>query len=129
MIRLWLGIGAGVMLTAVVLGAFGAHALKEKLEAAGTAEAWRTAVLYQMVHGLGLLIVCVFLSTYGPLGDNASLLKWTGILFVAGTVLFSGSIYFLAVGGPKWLGPVTPLGGLLMIAGWGTLLAAAFWKE
>jgi uncharacterized membrane protein YgdD (TMEM256/DUF423 family) len=105
-------------LTGVGLGAFGAHALKETLSARGTTDSWRTAVSYQLVHALAILAV----STREV--DRKSSVPWAtvGYCWLVGTVLFSGSIYGLALGGPRLLGPVTPLGGLIMMGGWGALL-------
>ncbi|RYE24442.1 MAG: DUF423 domain-containing protein [Sphingobacteriaceae bacterium] len=105
---------------AVITGAFGAHALKSKLEQ-NQLEVWHTAVQYQFYHVLALL----FLSTLNPLNNN--LLEWSYYLFSFGIVLFSGSLYLLStreILGWSWLrfmGPITPLGGLFFIAGWITL--------
>lgn len=102
---------------AVITGAFGAHALKSRLEA-GQLEVWHTAVQYQFYHVFALL----FLSTLNPLNNNY--LAWSYYLFTFGIILFSGSLYLLAarnVLGWNWikfLGPVTPLGGLFFILGW-----------
>src|SRR5580658_9119769 len=113
----WAGaIGA----SGVALGAFGAHLLRVRLEAAGMREVWETAVRYQLVHAVALLGFAGWLRSPGkPAGACAS---WAVRLWVAGTALFCGSLYGLALGGPRWLGPVTPLGGLALIAGW--ILAA-----
>jgi uncharacterized membrane protein YgdD (TMEM256/DUF423 family) len=105
----------------VVMGAFGAHALKETLTAHGTLETWRTAVLYQLVHSVALLALV------GWREALAKTLRVAAWCFVAGVVLFSGSLYWLALGGPGFLGPVTPLGGLSLLAGWG-LIAVTAWK-
>ncbi len=104
--------GATLALLAVALGAFGAHALRERLEARDL-EIFETAVRYQMYHALALLGVA-WLSTRlaGPLTG------WAGWLMVAGTVVFSGSLYLLVLTGPRWLGAITPVGGVLLIAGW-----------
>lgn len=104
--------------TGVALGAFGAHALKSTLEAAGTLEVWKTAVFYQLIHAVGLLLLAA-------LGRNAAAQCFVVgciALWVLGSVLFSGSLYLLALGGPRWLGPITPLGGLCFLVGW-TLVA------
>eukprot|EP00035_Acanthoeca_spectabilis_P019861 m.429984 g.429984 ORF g.429984 m.429984 type:complete len:112 (-) comp17102_c0_seq1:116-451(-) len=94
----------------VTLGAFGAHALKETLAARGTTDSWKTAVLYQLVHAVALL----------ALPENRA--GTTVQLWTAGSILFSGSIYGLSLGGPRILGPVTPIGGLCFIGGWLLLL-------
>lgn len=104
--------------TGVVLGAFGAHALRDTLAAHGSASTWQTAVLYQLVHAVALLGLGLARPAAPWLGRAA--LAWT-----AGILLFSGSLYLLALGGPKWLGPVTPLGGLGFIAGWICVLVHA----
>ena len=117
----WIALGASSMALAVVLGAFGAHALNERLVAAGQLESWRTAVLYQALHALGLIA----LGLMPPRLAKAAV----GWLFLFGTVLFSGTIYGLALEGPKAvLGPMTPLGGLFLIAGWGVLAWSA-WRR
>ncbi len=104
----------------VALGAFGAHALKSTLEAHGTLDIWKTAVGYHLVHAVALLALAGWRDAHaGPSGKVAAL--WT-----AGVVLFSGSLYWLAVGGPKFLGPVTPLGGVAFLAGWALLAWSAF---
>ncbi len=104
---------AGALLGAVgvIAGAFGAHGLKSRLDA-DALQSFETAVRYQLVHALGLLLVGA-LNRTGLAGLSPA--TW---LFVIGTLLFSGSIYALVLGGPRWLGPVTPLGGALLIAGW-----------
>jgi uncharacterized membrane protein YgdD (TMEM256/DUF423 family) len=105
---------------AVITGAFGAHALKSKLEPAQL-DVWHTAVQYQFYHVFALL----FLSTLNPLNNN--LLEWSYYLFTFGIILFSGSLYLLATRAAtgwewvKFLGPITPLGGLFFILGWITL--------
>ena len=104
--------------TAVVLGAFGAHALRARLDASQLAT-WSTAVEYHLVHAAVLLA----LALYGASGSRAVGLP--AALFSAGIVLFSGSLYALVLGGPRWLGPVTPLGGLCLIGGWLALIPLA----
>jgi len=106
-------------LLSVVLGALGAHALKKILDAAQLAS-WETGVRYQLAHALALLAV-------GLLLERGMNLKPTLVLFTVGTVLFSGSIYLLClkVGPGVILGPLTPIGGLLLTAGWGWMLYAA----
>ena len=111
----WLVAAAASGAVGVVCGAFGAHALRGRLEP-GQLASWSTAVEYQLLHAVALLALALFAQATGravtvPAG-----------LFLAGTVLFSGSIYVLLLGGPRLLGPVTPLGGLCLIAGWISLL-------
>ncbi len=103
----------------VALGAFGAHALKDILAARGSTDIWHTAVLYQLVHSVALLALCGWREM--PVG----LQKWTARCWAGGVVLFSGSLYWLALGGPKFLGPVTPLGGIGLLAGWVLVVAIA----
>ncbi len=107
-------------LLAVAFGAFGAHALKTRLDAYALG-VFETAVQYQFYHSLALLGVGILL-LHQP---QVALLRSSGWLFLVGMILFSGSLYLLALSGVKWLGAVTPLGGLAFIAGWGCLLAAS----
>jgi uncharacterized membrane protein YgdD (TMEM256/DUF423 family) len=115
---------AGVLgASGVALGAFGAHLLRASLEATGTLEVWETAVRYQLLHAVALVGFAGWARSADRPGGMAT--AWTVRLWVAGTVLFSGSLYGLALGGPRWLGPVTPLGGLALIAGWVAATVAA----
>jgi uncharacterized membrane protein YgdD (TMEM256/DUF423 family) len=97
--------------TGVSLGAFGAHALKETLTTRGHVGTWQTAVLYHLLHAVALLALAGFAGSW----PQARAIGWCWTL---GTVLFSGSLYWLSLGGPKFLGPITPIGGLLFLAGW-----------
>lgn len=101
---------AGALLgaTAVVLGAFGAHALSGRLSPL-QAGWWQTAVDYQMWHALALLLVAAL---------DLRNARRIGLLFVVGTLIFSSTLYLMALGLPRWLGAITPIGGLSMIAGW-----------
>lgn len=112
--------GALFGVTGVSLGAWGAHGLAAYLGTADTG-GWDTAVLYQLVHALGLLAIGALLQ--GP--HRSRLLDWSGMLMILGILLFSGSIYALVLGAPRWLGPVTPLGGVSFIWAWLLLLIAA----
>ena len=96
----------------VALGAFGAHALQEKLLALDTLKTWGTASLYHLIHAVVLLILSREYSTQ-------KLAWWS---FAIGIVLFSGSLYVLCVTGIKWLGAITPIGGLALLLGWGSLV-------
>lgn len=107
----------------VALGAFGAHALKERLSADLLAT-FETGVRYQMYHALALVAVVVALGRW----PDSSLAVTAGWLFVAGIILFSGSLYGLALLDVRILGAVTPLGGVAFIAGWLCLLLAA-WRS
>jgi len=98
------------------LGAFGAHALRESLLQRQTVSLWQTAVLYHLVHTVALLALTGWKTDSAgrlPPAIAAAAYCWTG-----GIVLFAGSLYGLALGGPRLLGPVTPAGGLLLLAGW-----------
>lgn len=108
---------------AVGLGAFGAHALNERLVQNGMLEVWRTAVDYQMWHALALLGFGVWVRLEPACAS--CLRRAVAVLWVLGIVCFSGSLYALALGGPKWLGPITPLGGLCFIVGWLLLVLVA----
>jgi uncharacterized membrane protein YgdD (TMEM256/DUF423 family) len=121
--RLFFGIGASSAFLAVAAGAFGAHALRARL-APDLLAVFETAARYQMYHALGLLAVAWAVARWpGSLG------AWAGWLFVAGTLIFSGSLYALALTGVRWLGAITPLGGVAFLAGWGCLALAAFRRQ
>ena len=109
--------GALLAGSGVAFGAFGAHALKAALSPA-LLEVFETGVRYQMYHGLGLLALGALPGVRGGRAPG---------LLLAGTLVFSGSLYLLALTNLKWLGAVTPFGGLLLLAGWG-LLAWDLWK-
>ena len=110
--RLFFGLGALSAFIGVALGAFAAHGLKVRLDPAMLAT-FETGVRYQMYHALGLLAVGWACTRWPGWATTSS-----GWLFVAGTVLFSGSLYLLALTGERWLGAVTPIGGLAFLAGW-----------
>ena len=118
----YLGFGAGLFAAlGVVLGAFGAHGLKADLVALDSVSTWETASFYHLVHAVGALIAYL-LNQHTP----RPAFRWAGGCMLVGIVFFSGSLYLLSLGGPGWLGPVTPIGGTLFIAGW-ALIAAALW--
>ncbi len=121
MAQLAMMLGAFGGLLAVSLGAFGAHALRGRLSdyAMGVFE---TAVQYQFYHSLALIAVALFLLQF----PQSPLLKSAVFLFAAGILIFSGSLYILSLSGVRWLGAITPLGGLAFIGGWGCLLFAAW---
>jgi uncharacterized membrane protein YgdD (TMEM256/DUF423 family) len=118
--RLWFGLGAALALLAVVSGAFGAHALEDRL-GSDDLDLWQTAARYHMYHALALLAVAYAAGRWG-----GSLTAAAGWLFLVGVVLFSGSLYLLSLTGARVLGVVTPFGGLCFILGWAALLAQAF---
>ncbi|WP_375446844.1 DUF423 domain-containing protein [uncultured Fibrella sp.] len=107
----------------VSIGAFGAHSLRARLEAAGRMDTFETAVKYQFYHAIALVLVGIITQL---LANNPAALKtlnWSAWSFVAGTLIFSGSLYILCLSGVTWLGAITPIGGLFFLAGWGFL----FW--
>lgn len=116
--KLFLRAGAFFGFTGVALGAFGAHGLRSILppEALATFE---TGVRYQMYHAFALLIVPLLARRFAP-----TLLRYSGWSFIAGTLMFSGSLYILSVTGIQWFGAITPLGGICFLAGWLTLFLA-----
>ena len=107
---------------AVMIGAFGAHVLKPKITD-DLMQVYRTGVEYHFYHALGLLLIGL-LAYQIP----SPMIGWSAFFLSAGIVLFSGSLYLLALTGTKWLGAVTPLGGVSFIAGW-ILLFVAIWKR
>jgi uncharacterized membrane protein YgdD (TMEM256/DUF423 family) len=113
-------VGSAAMFVAVALGAFGAHALKTRLTPDMTA-VWQTAVQYHAWHALAVLVAGVLLLQWP--GQRA--VEVAGWLFVAGIVLFSGSLYAMALTGVRGLGAVTPFGGVAFLAGWASLAWAA----
>ena len=116
----WTAVAAIALGLAVMLGAFGAHALAGRLDAYSIG-VWEKAVFYHFIHALGLLIVSI-LPRLGALTQSAG--SWICALLCAGILLFSGSLYVLAVTGVRALGVVTPFGGLSFIAAW---LLLAYW--
>lgn len=123
--RWFLTIAALYGASGVMLGAFGAHALSARL--GGGLATWQTAVSYHLIHALALLGVGLWLRF--AMADAAATphlaLTLAGWSFVAGVLLFSGSLYVLALGGPRIFGPITPLGGIAFMIGWLALAWAA----
>lgn len=119
MTRLFFALGSLAALLAVAAGAFGAHALEARLSP-DRLETFKLGAQYQMYHALGLLAVA-WATTRWP----GALTSAAGWLFVAGIVIFAGTLYALGLGGPRWLGAITPLGGSAFIAGWLLLAWAA----
>jgi len=131
----WQGLGVArvfLMLSGVLgalavgMGAFGAHGLEAKLEGIEDGPKrmgwWETAAQYHLMHALALGLVAFVVSKAG-----SGVGKGAGYAFVGGVAIFSGTLYAMALGGPRWLGAVTPIGGLTLIVGW-VLLAIAGWK-
>jgi len=117
--RVFFGVGALSALVAVAAGAFGAHALRERL-APDMLGVFEVGARYHMYHALGLLAAAWAMGRWP--GGPALAAGW---LFVAGTLVFSGSLYLLALTGQRWLGAITPLGGLAFMLGWAALAGAA----
>ena len=111
-------VGALLGAAGVAAGAFGAHGLKERLtpEALGW---WDTASKYQLVHALALVLTGLLARQRG------TALPWPALLFLLGTLVFSGTLYAMALGAPRWFGAITPLGGAALIGGWIALALAA----
>jgi uncharacterized membrane protein YgdD (TMEM256/DUF423 family) len=122
MAKLFILLGSCSGMLAVTFGAFGAHALKGKLDDYSLG-VFETAVQYHFYHSFALLLVGIIALSQ----PETALLKTSGWLFFIGLPIFSGSLYLLSLTGHSWLGAVTPLGGLAFIGGW-ACLAAATWK-
>lgn len=114
--------GSALLIMAVVVGAFGAHALKAKLSD-DMLQVYKTGVDYHFYHALGILLIGIL-----SFHISSGLINWSAFCLVAGIVLFSGSLYLMSISGIKWLGAITPLGGLSFIAGW-VLLLVAVWRK
>ncbi len=114
----WIGIAALNMALAVALGAFGAHGLKRIVDSQQL-EWWHTATLYLFVHALGLLLIGIMIRLQLATQTSAWLIQ-------VGILIFAGSLYAMTLGAPRWFGAITPIGGVLMIAGWLWLAVMAF---
>ncbi len=122
MTQKWLGIASLLLALAVIAGAFGAHALKARLDPY-LLSVWEKAVFYHFVHAIGLFLVGILFHTaYISEGIH----RLVSLLLVGGIVVFSGSLYILAVTGIKWLGAITPIGGTAFIIAWLCLAWAGF---
>ncbi|MGQ9632738.1 MAG: DUF423 domain-containing protein [Bryobacteraceae bacterium] len=117
---LWSATGAALLAVAVMLGAFGAHGLRGKLDAYSMG-IYERAVFYQFIHAIGLLVTPLFAQVHAVRTAAANMVC---VLLAAGILLFSGSLYLLAVTGTRWLGAVTPVGGLCFLAAWLVLALA-----
>jgi uncharacterized membrane protein YgdD (TMEM256/DUF423 family) len=120
--RRTLAVAGALIALATALGAFGAHALKAHLTQ-DKLLVYETAVRYHFIHALGLLAIGVLLRSI-----DGELLRWSATLLLIGIVLFSGSLYLLTFGAPRFLGLITPIGGLALIAGW-ILFATTMWRQ
>lgn len=121
MTRIFLVIASVLGGISVVLGAFAAHALKDSLSDRALA-IWETGTTYQMYHALALILIALLISRF----PNSTPLIVAGFAFIVGILIFSGSLYALSLSGIKWLGAITPLGGVAFIIGW-LCLAIAAW--
>lgn len=121
--KLFLMLGALLMASAVALGAFGAHGLKNKLTV-DMLQVYQTGVEYHFYHALGILLIGVIAGLY----PNANGVHWAGWALVFGILFFSGSLYVLALSGIKWLGAITPIGGIAFIIGW-IMLAVSLYRQ
>ncbi|MCY7283138.1 MAG: DUF423 domain-containing protein [Cyanobacteria bacterium CAN_BIN43] len=127
MVKVFLAIAALLAGLSVALGAFASHGLKDKLTERAL-EIFETATRYQMYHALALALVAVLLMQ-GELMQSATAQPWlnaAGYAFIAGIIVFSGSLYALSFSGVKVLGAITPIGGVAFMVGWGCLAIAAF---
>lgn len=122
--RVFITIGALSAFIGVAAGAFGAHPLRDRLSAA-MLQTFQTGVTYQMYHALALVGLGILLGRFSV--DGSPWMTAAGWLFVVGTLLFSGSLYLLALTDTTWLGAITPLGGVAFLAGW-ALLALGVWR-
>ncbi|SNT71348.1 DUF423 domain-containing protein [Psychrobacter sp. LV10R520-6] len=114
----WIAIAAINLAIAVALGAFGAHGLKNMVSTQQL-DWWHTATLYLLVHALGLLMVGILIRLNYATQTTAWLLQ-------IGVIIFAGSLYAMTLGAPRWFGAITPIGGVIMIAGWLWLAVTAF---
>ena len=118
--RVLLSVGALLGLTGVAAGAFGAHVLRDTLSPR-LLEAFATGARYQLLHAAVIVAIALALRA----GAKGSLLVWTARVLALGTVIFSGSLYALALSGVRAFGAITPIGGLVLLSGWALLFAAA----
>jgi uncharacterized membrane protein YgdD (TMEM256/DUF423 family) len=123
--RLFITLGALSACLAVAAGAFGAHGLRDRLSAS-LLDTFQTGATYQMYHALALVGVGILLARFSV--DGSAWLSAAGWLFVAGSVLFSGSLYALALSNTPWFGAITPLGGVAFLLGW-LALAIGIWRQ
>jgi len=115
--------GAFLGFLTVAIGAFGAHSLKNKLNPEMLA-IFEVGVRYQMYHALALILTALAYSLF-----SNSFLSWAGVLFIMGTLVFSGSLYTLALTGIRSIGAITPIGGVILLFGWLTLIGGALWNS
>lgn len=121
--KTWVAVGAILGLTGVALGAFGAHGLAARLEANGRAGTFQTAIQYHQLHAVALVALGALAAAVAQTHPGGAF-TIAGILMTAGTVIFSGALYILAIFDVRIMGAVAPIGGALMVAGWAALLWA-----
>lgn len=119
--RMWIIVGALLGLTGVAIGAFGAHGLEATLTANGRTGTFDTASKYHLIHAVAIVAIAALTTQLDP-----NLLNWAAGLLTVGTLVFSGALYILAVFDLRVMGAIAPIGGLLMISGWGVLAYAAW---
>ena len=124
MTRIFLAIASALAGISVILGAFASHALKDRLSERAL-DIWETGTKYQMYHALALMAIALLIDRF----PDSRLLMVAGYAFISGVVIFSGSLYALSLSGIKWLGAITPLGGVAFIIGWACLAVAALGIE
>ncbi|MDH5183517.1 MAG: DUF423 domain-containing protein [Gammaproteobacteria bacterium] len=117
-------IGAILAMLAVAFGAFGAHALKGQLDSYYL-EVYKTGVLYHLIHSLGIVLIGIIAQQT----EKERMIVVSGYLMSGGVMVFSGSLYLLAISGQRWLGAITPIGGILFILAWGLLALATMTKR
>ena len=117
----WIRIAAVLGFLGVSLGAFAAHGLKNHLEQIGYAAQFETGVRYHMFHVVGIITAGLLLH----LGRQDSAIRWAPWCFLLGIALFSGSLYVMSLTGHRWLGAITPIGGVFLLAGWACLAYGA----
>ncbi len=118
--RLFVSVGSFLAGLAVILGAFGTHALRPSFSSKQM-DTWHTGTEYHLVHAIALILVGVLIQ-----GETTKLQRASGLLFITGIVVFGGSLYLLALTSTKWLGAIAPLGGLCLILGWISLGISAY---
>ena len=116
--KIWIVYGSFFSILAIVLGAFGAHGLKNILDQYSR-EIYEKAIYYHFIHSLAIILIAILNNQYNNIN-----LSYSVYLFLFGIIIFSGSLYVLAITGIKWLGAITPIGGLLFIFGWVYMIVA-----
>ncbi|MDX2190723.1 MAG: DUF423 domain-containing protein [Bacteroidota bacterium] len=122
MSKIWAIVGASLGALSVMIGAFGAHSLKNMLTINNRIDTFETAARYHMYHAIAILVCGILLDL-----KKHNLFSISSWLFLCGIIIFSGSLYALSISGLRWLGAITPIGGICFITGW-ILLAVALYK-